>query len=235
MSSQARVAILTRAAEDNVELAERLRARGTRVIEVPCVRVEHLRDTSALAEAVAKLGREDWLVVTSRAGADAIGTLPRPLARVAAIGVATAERLRSRGVRVSFTPSVASGERLARELPSAELALLARSDRAMPDLPRILRERGFAVREVIAYRTVAMADGDIAGARRALDLGDGPVDIFVSSPSALDGLVAVLDPALVARARLVVSGETTYAAARARLGLGAEVALMEEGTHVAHR
>ncbi len=235
MREAAGIAILTRAHEDNVELAARLGARGVAVIELPCVRVEPLADTTALAAAIRDLTPADWLVATSRAGADAVARAARPEARIAAIGTATAERLRAHGLSVDFRPSVATGECLGRELPNARVALLARSDSALSDLPRILRQRGFEVREIVAYRTVPGAEGDVGSARRALGEAGARVDIYLSSPSALDGLIEAVDAALVARATFVVTGAVTRAAVREHLGPHARIVPMEEEAHhVAH-
>lgn len=228
--------VLTREPEDNVPLAAQLRAAHADVFECPCVRTEPLADTNALAAALAALAPDDWLVVTSRHGADAIARCGATRAAIAAVGGATAERLRARGLGVDFEPSVANGEHLARELPDrGGLVLIARSDRALPDLPTILRERGLSVREVVAYHTFIGPRGDVAGLRTLL-AGDRPVAVMFHSPSAVAGLLEAVDPMLLARASILVAGRSTLRAVRDRLGLGARVSLMEEeAAHVAHR
>src|SRR5207247_1144648 len=107
----------TRRREDNGPLAERLRGEGVDVIELPCLKTQPLADVSALAAAIGRLRPDDWLVVTSRPGADAVARAARPAPRVAAIGRATAARLADHGIAVSFKPRVPSGAALARELP----------------------------------------------------------------------------------------------------------------------
>jgi uroporphyrinogen III methyltransferase/synthase len=228
--------VLTREAADNAKLASRLRAGGARVVELPCVRVEPLRDTRELASALAALSEEDWLVVTSRHGADAVTRLPAPRASVAAIGDATAARLRTHGLRVAFQPSAANGATLARELPiTSGVVLLARSDRALPELPEALRERGIAVRDVVAYRTVAEARGDVAHVRALLASGERVAVVF-HSPSAIEGMLAAIAAPLVARAAIRAAGRTTLRAARDAFGPAADVSLIEEEVaHVAHR
>jgi uroporphyrinogen-III synthase len=229
--------ILTREPADNAELASRLRDRAAEIVEFPCVRTEALTDMRELAAALAELREDDWLVVTSRHGADAVARCGPTTAAVAAIGDATAERLRGHGLRVAFQPSAPSGTALARELPSRSgLVLLARSDRALPDLPRVLRERGFAVREVVAYRTVVEVRGDIAHVRALLAEPRGGVAVLFHSPSAVEGMLGAIEARLVARASIHVFGRTTLRAARGALGAGADISLMEEETaHVAHR
>jgi len=228
--------ILTRELGDNVWLGSRLREVNAEVFECPCVRTEPLADTRALAAALAALGPDDWLVVTSRHGGEAIARCGTTRAAIAAVGGATAERLRARGLTVDFEPSVANGEHLARELPDrGALVLIARSDRALPDLPTILRERGMSVREVVAYHTFIGPRGDVEGLRVLL-AGDRPVAVMFHSPSAVAGLLDAVDPMLLARASILVAGRSTLRAVRDRLGLGARVSLMEEeAAHVAHR
>ncbi len=228
--------ILTREPEDNAELAARLRGTAARIVELPCVRTEPNDDTSALVEAMAELREEDCVVVTSRHGADAIARCGPTRAAVAAIGHATAARLRTHGFRVAFQPSTPRGTALAHELPSrAGGVLLARSDRALPDLPRILRERGFIVREVVAYRTIAEARGDVTRVRELLSSHEA-VAVMFHSPSAVAGMLRAIEAPLVARASIHVSGRSTMRAARDALGVDAEVSLIEEEVaRVAHR
>jgi len=232
-----KTAILTREPADNAELASRLRDRAAQIVELPCVRTEALTDIRELAAELAELREDDWLVVTSRHGADAVARCGPTRAAVAAIGDATAERLRTHGFRVAFQPSVPSGAALARELPlGAGVVLLARSDRALPDLPRVLRERGFTVREVVAYRTIAEAQGDIARVRALLAEPRGGVAVLFHSPSAVAGMLGAIEAALVARASIHVLGPATLRAARDALGVDADVELMEEeAARVAHR
>ena len=230
----ATLAVLTRRPEDNAALRARLEAGGVRVIELPCVRVEPLEDLSALAAEIGRLDADDWLVVTSRAGADAVARVALAHLRVAAVGETTAARLRERGIAVAFVPSAPHGERLARELPAARVALLARSDRALEDLPEILRGRGFVVREAVAYRTVAQAEGDEAAVRAALAGAAGEACIHVASPSAVEAFVDAVGRELCADVEFVASGRATAAAVRARVP-AARLRTEEEMSHVAHR
>jgi uroporphyrinogen-III synthase len=230
-------AVLTREAGDNAALAERLRGWCAQVIELPCVRVEPPEDPRALRDELAALRAEDWLVLTSRHGADAVARSGPTRAAVAAVGEATAERLRAHGLRVDFRPSVPSGAALARELaPRAGAVLVARSDRALPDLPAILRRRGFTVREIVAYRTIPEAHGDVARVRALLADAGAHVAVLFHSPSAVAGMLGAIEAPLVARASIHVIGRSTMRAVRDALGVDAAVSLFEEEvTHAAHR
>lgn len=220
-----RSVILTRAREDNAALGAELRARGLRVIELPCVRTEPLADASALREAIASLmPLDDVLVLTSRAGVDAVAACAGvPRCDVAVIGAATARHARGLSMRVSFVASVANAGALGRELPLPRgEVLLARSDLADPALPAALRGRGARVREVTAYRTVARAAGDVDAARGAIMAGDATV--VVASPSAVDALAAAFGAPTARRAGFVAIGERTAEHARRRLGVAPAVA-----------
>jgi uroporphyrinogen-III synthase len=201
--------ILTRAADDNTELAAELRVRGIVVIELPCVRVEHLGDPGPLARALRALGSDDRLVFTSRAGVDAAARCVRAddvRAPVAAVGPATATRCADWGI-AAWMPSEALGASLGRELAiGGGSVLLVRGDRADPAVVRELVTRGARVREVVAYRLIAGASGDVEAARRAALAGAA---ICVASPSAVDALAQAIGREALACARMLAIGPTT--------------------------
>jgi uroporphyrinogen-III synthase len=202
-----RSVVLTR---EDPKLATLLGERGASVVTLQCVRREPV-DGAALRAALATLAARDVLVLTSPAGVDAVaGTIdlravPCP---IAVIGRATGERLRLHGRIADRVASAPNGAALGRELPLPEgEVVLARSDRALADLPEALRARGARVREVIAYRTHADARGDASAARDALR-SDGAA-VVVTSPSALEGLVAAVGAEPVRCAVVVAIGPTT--------------------------
>jgi hydroxymethylbilane synthase len=202
--------VLTRDDEDDHELAEDLRALRARVLVAPCIRTEPIATHDALARALARVGAEDLVVVTSRAGATALGRYRNQLrAPVAAVGWETAEQLRVCGVSPGFVALVPSAIALGREIPLPRgTVLLVRSDRATGELPTILRGRGARVREQIAYRTVVGMSGEIDSVREAIASGARPVVVF-ASPSAVDGFVGELGAGVLSRARVVAIGPTT--------------------------
>jgi uroporphyrinogen-III synthase len=106
-----RIAV-TRPAGLDESLVEGLRALGHEVVSCPLIAVEPLGNDPIDASGY------DWLVVTSRNGAQELGRrlTGRPL-RVAAVGPGTAEALRAGGLPVDLVPSVASQEGLIDELP----------------------------------------------------------------------------------------------------------------------
>lgn len=215
--------MLTRPDGENEDLAAALERHGLATRIAPCVRIAPLDDDAPLRDALRHLRAEDLLVVTSRAGARAVAAAlagGRCAAPVAAVGERTAEACRDSGLRVVFTPSVASGSALAAELPLPRGAvLLARSDRASDEPVAILRRRQATVGEIVAYRTLSVAPPADAS-------GDA---VVFASPSAVDGFALA-----AARAGSAVAiGPATAARVRARLGIEPRVASPADGDIVA--
>ena len=156
---------ITRPREQVAALAERLEALGARVSLLAAISIAPLEDSSELDAAIERLGGYDWVIFTSVNGVRAFaGRLAatghtwsdRGLARVAAIGPATAQALQSEGVTVDLTPDeyVAEGILEALNMVAGQRILLARADIARRSLAEGLRIRGADVDEVAAYRTI---------------------------------------------------------------------------------
>lgn len=227
-----RSVVLTRRAEDNAELAVELRARGLAVVDLPCVRTEQLADTSGLERVIAGLEPADLLVLTSRAGVDAVAALGRPIAcGIAAVGPATAEAATRAGLRVTFVAAHADSTTLGREIPlPAGDVVLARSDLAEADLPSTLRARDARVREVVAYRTVGEVSGDVAAAREEIA---GGASVVVASPSAVTALRDALGTKILSAATFVAIGPRTARAVREIVGVEAGIATGTDASAIA--
>ena len=196
-----RIAI-TRPPEQAAALAERLEALGARTVPLATITIAPIKDPSALDAAIVQLASYDWLVFTSvngvaafteRLAATGRDWAARGLARVAAIGPATARALEERGVRVDFTPDEYVAEGILEGLGNVagQRLLLARADIARRALADGLRLRGADVDEIAAYRTVIQptAPGMIQRA-----LVDERVDaITFTSSSTARGLIAGLE------------------------------------------
>jgi uroporphyrinogen-III synthase len=109
------------------ELVARVEALGHDAVFCELIRIEPLGDEPVDARAY------DWLVVTSRNGAHELGRRGVTANRIAAIGPATAEALRSHGLRVDLVAANHSQEGLREELP-AGTALLAAAEGARLDV-----------------------------------------------------------------------------------------------------
>lgn len=165
--------LVTRAREQASELCRLLADAGAEPIEAPAIRIEKLPPADDL---LTRLQKADWIVFTSANGLPAlleqISTLGADIralgkAKIAAIGPATAESIRSRGLRVDFVPGRFVAESAAEEFPSPEgkHILIARALEARDVLPDELEKRGAAVDVAAVYRTLAEDDGlpDLSG------------------------------------------------------------------------
>ena len=219
-------ALIARPAGQADLLATALEAIGVDAVHVPAIEIVPVVDGD-LDAAVAGAGLDDWFVVTSanaaRASVAAFGRagVRADLALWAAVGPATAAILAEAGVPVSFVPTVATGDALARELPvlAGERVILPRADIAAPALVTMLARRGAEVAEVVAYRTLEAPEASRPLLAAALDAG--PVDVLVlTSGSTARGLAALAGPGDGSLARLlgtpaVAMGEPTAKVARA--------------------
>ena len=109
------------------ELVARVEALGHDAVSCELIRVEPLGADPVDASAY------DWLVVTSRNGAHELARRGVTANRIAAIGPATAEALRSRGLQVDLVASTHTQEGLRDELPEGKI-LLAAADGARQDV-----------------------------------------------------------------------------------------------------
>jgi len=98
------------------ELVARVESLGHAALFCELIRVEPLGDEPVDARGY------DWLVVTSRNGAHELGRRGVTANRIAAIGPATAEALRSHGLRVYLVAATHTQEGLREALPEGTVA-----------------------------------------------------------------------------------------------------------------
>jgi uroporphyrinogen-III synthase len=104
------------------ELVARVEALGHDALFCELIRIEPLGGDPVDARAY------DWLVVTSRNGAEELARRGVTANRIAAIGPATAAALRSHGLRVDLVAATHTQEGLREELPEGSLLLAAAED-----------------------------------------------------------------------------------------------------------
>jgi uroporphyrinogen-III synthase len=207
--------VVTRPDGRGGDLPEKLVELGALVSEVPLIEIRPLDDTRELDAAVADPTGYDWVVLTSENAVSAVGvSLGRQLARarVATVGPATAESVRTFGVEPSFVPERFVADAIPAGLGELDGArvLLPQADIADPALAEELRRAGAEVTAVAAYRTVETTPDR----SDMLALGDADA-IVVASGSAARSLAAVAESVETIRGRLVVAiGPKTAAAAR---------------------
>jgi uroporphyrinogen III methyltransferase / synthase len=174
-------------------LVARVEALGHEAVLCELIRVEPLGDEPVDARAY------DWLVVTSRNGAHELARRGVIANRIAAIGPATAEALRSRGLPVDLVAATHTQEGLRDELP-AGTRLLAAAEGARRDV----LDADF----LPLYRTIELRpdvpDADVAlllsgSAARALAATGVRMPVVAIGPqTAAEARAAGLDVAAVA-------------------------------------
>jgi uroporphyrinogen-III synthase len=172
------------------ELVARVESLGHEAVCCELIRVEPLGDDAIDARAY------DWLVVTSRNGAQELGRRGVTANRIAAIGPGTAEALRAHGLRVDLVASTHTQEGLRDELPGGRV-LLAAAEGARQDV----------------------LDADFLPLYRTVELRPDPPEVELAL--LLSGSAARALAATGARVPVVAIGPQTAAAARAA---GLEVA-----------
>lgn len=196
--------LVTRARAQASALTEKLTALGAACIEAPVIRIAPPADGyAALDGAIAELNAYHWLIFTSVNGVEhffarlrAAGKDTRALgyAKVAAIGSATAEALRSFGITADLIPEEFRAEAVAEALrpilPLRARILLPRAQEARDVLPDTLRAHGATVDVVAVYETVPETEGGAALAERMMH-GDIDIVTFTSS-STVKNLVKLL-------------------------------------------
>jgi uroporphyrinogen-III synthase len=218
--------LVTRAAEDQAELATLLAARGARPVALPCIAFSDPADPAPLEDALRLLRSgpaPDFLVLASAHAADRFLARVDPASlrgvRIAAAGSGTARRIAERGL-----PALAPAEGVGAEalvemlapLVAGKDVLLPRAEGGNPALAAGLERAGARVRAPVLYRTVPAAAAPPEAAR--LLRGGGIEAIAFASGSAARGFAALFGaeaPALAGRARVACMGNTCAADARA--------------------
>ncbi len=173
--------VVTRTREQASQLSNQLAERGAQVLEIPTIRITVPEERIALVEAMAGIGAYDWLVFTSPNGVtsffdyffkanDDIRALG--ICRIAAVGPATAAKLKELHLRVDAMPEEYVAKKVAEAISKKDdvenlRILILRAEVASPELPKQLEDLGGIVDDVACYRTVPETD-DVNGAAAKL-------------------------------------------------------------------
>ncbi|MBQ3059501.1 MAG: uroporphyrinogen-III C-methyltransferase [Desulfovibrio sp.] len=165
--------VVTRAREQASGLAATLAGLGAEVIQFPTIEIRPLPDYAQLDAAIARLSEYAWLIFTSVNGVkyfwmrlEQAGKDSRALGacKVAAIGPATADALRERGIMPDFIPDRYVAEGVVEGLLAREAGnltgmrmLLPRAAKAREVLPEELGRAGALLDVISAYETVPAA------------------------------------------------------------------------------
>lgn len=186
--------VVTRTRKQASVLSNQLRALGAHVIELPTIRIEPPSDLREFAELVQDAHLYDWIVFTSANGVDAFFDIFFKLyddareigsARIAAIGPATAQRVKDFRLHVDLQPEEFVAEDVVRAFKKQGSienlkVLLVRAEKARDVLPKELSALGAIVDQALAYRTVPETR-DVCGARRQLAKDGADLITFTSS------------------------------------------------------
>lgn len=190
--------LVTRAADQGIELMSALRGAGLDPVPVPAIAIEPEPPNGDLDAAARLLHTYRWVVITSVNGARAIlKAAERVLTELggpswAAIGPATRRVLEHEGIEVEFVPSRSTGVAIAAGVPIVEgdRILVVRGDLGDEGLALALRARGAEVDDVVGYRTYEAPERSRGLLRKAL--ADGPIAAAIfTSGSTVRGLVAL--------------------------------------------
>jgi uroporphyrinogen III methyltransferase / synthase len=201
--------VVTRTRDQAGQLTHRLTELGASVLEVPTIRIEAPTRRQDLVEALLELNSYDWLIFTSPNGVTAffdyffrqfhdmrdIGGV-----RIAAVGPATAKKLKELHLQVDLMPDEALAASIAEAFSEYESVenlkiCLLRAEVANRELPAALEAMGAIVDDIAVYRTVA-EEADPGG--NAATLTERGADwITFTSASTVDHFHARFDlPAL---------------------------------------
>ena len=193
-------------------MSDRLAVHGATAEEVPTIAVEPPRSPTQMERAVKGLvdGRYQWVVFTSTNAVRAVwekfaefGLDARAFSgvKIACVGTATAERVRAFGIVPDLVPNALESQESSSEgllaifpphddvLDPVDRVLLPRADIATETLAAGLRDRGWEIDDVTAYRTVRAAPPP-APIREAIKTGGFDAVCFTSS-STVRNLVGI--------------------------------------------
>jgi uroporphyrinogen III methyltransferase/synthase len=198
--------VVTRTRKQAGGLSAALRQLGADVFELPTIRIDPPKDLYAFAELVRDAHTYEWIVFTSPNGVTSFFEIFFKIykdvrsiggARIAAIGPATAAKVREYRLDVDLQPEefVAEGVIAAfQKFGSVEnqTILLARAEQARDVLPQELARLGAIVDEAVAYRTVPEVE-DVSGALARFK-NEGADLITFTSSSTVENFLAMKLP-----------------------------------------
>ena len=169
--------VVTRTRKQAGALSAGLRVLGADVFELPTIRIVPPKELLEFGQLVQDAHQYDWLVFTSPNGVTAFFEMFYKIfddareiggVRIAAIGPATAARVRDFHLHVDLQPEEFVAEAVVKAFQkecSVEnlRILLPRAEQSRDVLPKELSRLGAIVDEAVAYRTVPETD-DVSGA-----------------------------------------------------------------------
>jgi uroporphyrinogen III methyltransferase/synthase len=198
--------VVTRTRKQAGGLSTSLRQLGGDVFELPTIRIEPPKELLEFGQLVQAAHEYDWLVFTSPNGVNAFFEMFYKIfhdareiggVRIAAIGPATAARVRDFHLHVDLQPDEFVAEGVVRAFQKDgsvenQRILLARAEQSRDVLPKELTKLGAIVDEAIAYRTVPETE-DVSGAQARFREEGADLITFTSS-STVENFLALKLP-----------------------------------------
>lgn len=200
-----RSVVVTRAREQASSLVSALEGLGAQVVAFPVIEIVEPDHIEPVRSAIRRLETYDWVVLTSANGVERffaqVAEIDDPAevlsrVKVAAVGTATAERMRRFGVVPDLVPDDFRAEGLAEAFRAMGAGpgwrvLMPRAQEGREVLQDALRALGAEIEVVAVYRTVPAA-ADPAVIER---LRDGVDAVTFTSPSTVRNFFAFLEAA----------------------------------------
>lgn len=187
--------VVTRRTEQAGAFAQKLAELGADVLEVPTIKITTPIEKDAIVDCLLELNSYDWLVFTSANGVTSFFDIffrrfqdLRDIggARIAAVGPATAAKLRELHLQVDLTPEEFTGQKIAeafkkyQDIENVKMCLL-RAEVANRDLPDALQEMGAIVDDIAIYKTVPETEDPGGACERLVESGADWVTFTSSS------------------------------------------------------
>lgn len=177
--------VVTRSRGQAGRLTQQLHERGAEVIELPVIQQTEPENKGPLADALLGLHEYDWLVFTSVNGVNSFFEFffrafqdLRDLGgvRIAAVGPATAARLKELHLQVDAQPAEALGKHIAKAMQAQGSVenlrvCLLRAERANRDVVQALEDLGAIVDDVACYRTMPETEDPHGSGARLIETG----------------------------------------------------------------
>ena len=182
---QQRIAVTRARGQAASQLARKFQELGAEVLEVPTIKIAPPTHREDVVDALLSLNSYDWLVFTSPNGVTTFFEYffrqfhdMRDIggARIAAVGPATANKLKELHLQVDLMPDEAIGSEVAKAFAEFESIenlkiCLLRAEVANPELPAALEALGAIVDDIGCYKTVAETEDPTGTAAKLLEEG----------------------------------------------------------------
>jgi uroporphyrinogen III methyltransferase/synthase len=177
--------VVTRTKEQAFQFSRQLTDLGAEVLEVPTIRIEPPTHREGIVDALLELNSYDWLVFTSPNGVTTFFEYffrqfhdMRDIGgcRIAAVGPATAKKLKELHLQVDLMPDEALASNVAETFAKFESIenlkiCLLRAEVANRELPAALEALGAIVDDIACYKTVPETDDPTGAAATLVDGG----------------------------------------------------------------